>query len=169
MSGGMSGGMTVDLITEQETTRQETSGARRGERVQPADFLGNFSDADHARLRARARVRELVPGDCLFDQGSVATAAFVVTGGHAEVIVRGQAVGTIAAGAIIGDVDTLGRRPYRCRVEARTPLTAWQIDAADLDRLLVDAPTFARALARDLGRRLRAAEQDRFGVTRAPS
>ena len=34
----------------------------------------------------------------------------------------------------------------------------WQIDAADLDRLLVEAPTFARALARDLGRRLRAAE-----------
>ena len=111
-----------------------------------------------ARLRAVARLRELQPGDCLFDQGSVATAAFVLTGGQAEVIVRGQPVGEIAAGAIVGDADVLGRHPYRCRVEARTPVTAWQIDAADLDRLLVDAPTFARALARDLGRRLRAAE-----------
>jgi CRP-like cAMP-binding protein len=37
-------------------------------------------------------------------------------------------------------------------------MTLWQIDATDLDHLLVDAPTFARALARDLGRRLRAAE-----------
>jgi len=69
-----------------------------------------------------------------------------------------EPVGEIAAGAIVGDADVLGRHPYRCRVEARTPVTAWQIDAADLDRLLVDAPTFARALARDLGRRLRAAE-----------
>jgi CRP-like cAMP-binding protein len=146
--------MTVELVTGQGTTKR----ARSRSRTQPADFLGNFSVADHARLRAVARLRELHPGDCLFDQGSVATAAFLVTGGQAEVIVRGQPVGDIAAGAIVGDADVLGRHPYRCRVEARTPLTAWQIDAADLDRLLVDAPTFARALARDLGRRLRAAE-----------
>jgi CRP-like cAMP-binding protein len=146
--------MRVELVTVQGTTRQE----RRQGRLQPDDFLGNFSVADHARLRAVARLRELHPGDCLFDQGAVATAAFVVTGGEAAVIVRGQPVGEIVAGAIVGDADVLGRHPYRCRVEARTPLTAWQIDAADLDRLLVDAPTFARALARDLGRRLRAAE-----------
>jgi CRP-like cAMP-binding protein len=148
--------MTVELVTEQGTTKQVRAQARA--RVQPEDFLGNFSVSDHARVRAVARLRELYPGDCLFDQGSVATAAFLVTGGQAEVIVRGRPVGEIVAGSIIGDVDVLGRHPYRCRVEARTPLTVWQIDALDLDRLLVDAPTFARALARDLGRRLRAAE-----------
>ena len=136
----------------------EDQTGREPDRTQPDDFLGNFSVADHPRLRAVARLSELQPGDCLFDQGSVATAAFVLTGGQAELIVRGQPVGEIAAGAIVGDADVLGRHPYRCRVEARTPVTAWQIDAADLDRLLVDAPTFARALARDLGRRLRAAE-----------
>ena len=68
------GGMTVDLITGHETRTR----TRRG-RVQPDDFLGNFSVADHARIRAVARLRELLPGDCLFDQGSVATAAFLVT------------------------------------------------------------------------------------------
>ena len=146
--------MTVDLLTGSETTKR---GRTRG-RVTPDDFLGNFSVADHAHIRAVARLRELLPGDCLFDQGAVATAAFLVTGGQADVIVQGRPVGEIVAGAIIGDVDVLGRHPYRCRVEARTPLTAWQIDATDLDKLLLDAPTFARALARDLGRRLRAAE-----------
>ena len=146
--------MTVELIAEHETMKR----AHNRGRVQPADFMGNFSVADHARVRSLARLRELVPGDCLFDQGSVATAAFLVTGGEAEVIVQGRPVGEIVAGAIIGDVDVLGRRPYRCRVEARTPMTVWQIDAVDLERLLIDAPTFARALARDLGRRLRAAE-----------
>ena len=71
---------------------------------------------------------------------------------------QGRSVGVIGAGDVLGDADVLGRRPYRTRVEALTPMTVWQIDAHDLDRLLVDAPTFARALARDLGRRLREAE-----------
>jgi CRP-like cAMP-binding protein len=122
------------------------------------EVLESFSVADHARVRAVARTRELEPGDCLYDQGSVATAAFLVTGGTAVLLTAGQTVGTIGAGDILGDADVLGRRTYRTRVEALTPLTVWQIEAHDLDRLLVDAPTFARALARDLGRRLRAAE-----------
>jgi CRP-like cAMP-binding protein len=122
------------------------------------EVLESFSVADHARVRAVARTRELRPGDCLYDQGSVATAAFLVTGGTAVLLTAGQTVGTIGAGDILGDADVLGRRTYRTRVEALTPLTVWQIEAHDLDRLLVDAPTFARALARDLSRRLRAAE-----------
>jgi len=147
--------MTVEMLTGEGPT---TSKARGRSRTRPEDFLGNFSVADHARVRAVARLRELAPGDCLFDQGSVATAAFLVTGGTADILVRGAPVGEIGAGAILGDSDVLGRRTYGTRVEARSPLTVWEIDAADLDRLLVEAPTFARALARDLGRRLRAAE-----------
>jgi CRP-like cAMP-binding protein len=122
------------------------------------DVLESFSVADHERVRAVARARALQPGDCLYDQGAVATAAFLVTGGTATTLVEGRSVGMVAAGEILGDADVLGRRTYRTRVVAHTPLTVWQIDAHDLDRLLVDAPTFARALARDLGRRLRAAE-----------
>src|SRR2546423_753253 len=122
------------------------------------DVLESFSVADHERVREVSRTRELQPGDCLYDQGSVATAAFLVTGGTAALFAQGRSVGMIGAGEILGDADVLGRRPYRTRVEAITPMTVWQIDAPDLDRLLVDAPTFARALARDLGRRLRAAE-----------
>ncbi len=122
------------------------------------DVLESFSVADHDRVRAVARARELQPGDCLYDQGAVATAAFLVTGGIGAVLQQGRVVKEITAGDILGDADLLGRRTYRTRIEAVTPLTVWQIDALDFDRLLVDAPTFARALARDLGRRLRAAE-----------
>jgi len=126
--------------------------------VMTVDVLESFSVTDHARVRAVAHARELQPGDCLYDQGSVATAAFLVTGGSAALLMQGRSVGVIGAGDVLGDADVLGRRPYRTRVEALTPMTVWQIDAHDLDRLLVDAPTFARALARDLGRRLREAE-----------
>jgi CRP-like cAMP-binding protein len=122
------------------------------------EVIDEFSVNDRRRLRQVARARQLAPGDCLFDQGQVATAAFLVTDGTAAVVAQGRTVGTIGAGEILGDADVLGRRPYRTRVEALTPVTVWQIDAPDFDRLLVDAPTFARALARDLGRRLRAAE-----------
>jgi len=123
------------------------------------DVLESFSVSDHERVRAVARTRGVAPGDCLYDQGSVATAAFLITGGTAAILAQGRSVGMISAGAILGDADVLGRRTYRTRVEAVTPMTVWEIRAHDLDRLLVDAPTFARAVARDLGRRLWAAEQ----------
>jgi CRP-like cAMP-binding protein len=133
-------------------------GLEKGGETMTVDVLESFSVVDHERVRAVAQPRELAPGDCLYDQGSVATAAFLVTGGTAAVLAQGRSVGMINAGAILGDADVLGRRTYRTRVEAVTPMTVWEIRAHDLDRLLVDAPTFARALARDLGRRLRAAE-----------
>ena len=82
----MGGGMTVEPFTVQTRTRR----GRSRSRTQPDDFLGNFSVADHTRVRAVARPRELQPGDCLFDQGSVATAAFLLTGGQAELIVQGR-------------------------------------------------------------------------------
>jgi CRP-like cAMP-binding protein len=136
--------------------------ARRRGRTGPASIpglLGEFSITDLERLRALARERHLARGDCLYDQGAVAVASFLVTEGRAEVLVRGSPVAEVLAGAMIGDVDVLGRRPYRARVVATTPMTVWQIDAADLDRLLLEAPTFARAMARDLSHRLRAVER----------
>jgi hypothetical protein len=57
------------------------------------DVLESFSVIDHERVRAVARTRELAPGDCLYDQGSVATAAFLVTGGTAAVLAQGRSVG----------------------------------------------------------------------------
>ena len=97
------------------------------------DVLESFSVADHDRVRAVARPRELQPGDCLYDQGAVATAAFLVTGGVGAVVQRGRVVNEITAGDILGDADVLGRRTYRTRIEAVTQLTVWQIDAHDLD------------------------------------
>ena len=149
--------MPVQVVT-QDTTTSEPRVRRRDGRDPVAGLLGDFSIADLARLRAVARERRLEPGDCLYDQGSVAIASFLVTEGEGQVLVRGTPVAEVATGAMIGDVDVLGRRPYRATVVAATPMTVWRIDAGDLDRLLLEAPTFARALARDLSHRLRAVE-----------
>jgi CRP-like cAMP-binding protein len=151
--------MPVDLVTQDPVTAPAPRRRRRAAAATAAGLLGEFSVADLARLRALARERRLDPGDCLYDQGAVAVASFLVTEGRARVLVRGAAVAEVQAGAMIGDVDVLGRRPHRARVVAATPMTVWRIDAADFDRLLLEAPTFARAMARDLSHRLRAVEQ----------
>ena len=95
------------LIRRWERTGRGTS---EGGGTMTVDVLENFSVADHDRVRAVARARELQPGDCLFDQGSVATAAFLVTGGSAAVLAQGRPVGEIGAGDVLGDADVLGRR-----------------------------------------------------------
>jgi CRP-like cAMP-binding protein len=142
------------------TTTTQRPGRRRGRAgsASVAGLLGEFSVADLARLRAVARERRLEPGDRLYDQGSVAIASYLVTEGRAGILVRGEHLTEVGAGAMIGDVDVLGRRPYCATVLAVTPMVVWQIDAGDLDRLLMEAPTFARAMARDLSHRLRTVE-----------
>jgi CRP-like cAMP-binding protein len=111
-------------------------------------LLAACSAADRTRLRAVAQERTLEPGQTLYDQGSVALASYLVTEGGADVLVAGRHVAEVGAGALVGDVDVLGRRPYRNSVVAGTPLTVWKIDAPDLDRLLAEAPTFAQAVDR---------------------
>jgi CRP-like cAMP-binding protein len=121
-------------------------------------LLGELSVADLARLRAVARERRLEPGATLYRQGSVALAGYLVTQGGADVVVGDRTVSAIGVGALVGDVDVLRRRPYGATVVASSDLTVWELDGSDLDRMLTEAPTFARALARDLSHRLRTAE-----------
>ncbi len=151
--------MPVELVTRTTATAPVPRRRQRTATAAAAGLLGECSVADLARLRALARERRLEPGDCLYDQGAVAVASFLVTEGRAEVLVRGDPAAELSDGAMTGDVDVLRRRPYGARVVATTPMTVWRIDAADLDRLLLEAPTFARAMARDLSHRLRTAEQ----------
>ena len=151
----MGGGMTVEPFTVQTRTRRGGSRSR----TQPDDFLGNFSVADHAgpgggpaprAATGRLPVRPGIGRHCRLRADRR---------GQARLLVRGQPVGEIAAGDDPSATPTCSAViPIAAGSRRVTPVTAWQIDAADLDRLLVDAPTFARALARDLGRRLRAAE-----------
>jgi len=113
------------------------------------------SPADRARVAAAARFRRIEAGAFLFDQGAVPVACYLVVEGSAEVRVAGRAVGRIGPGTLAGAPDVLARRARTSAAVAREAMTVWQIDGPALDRLLVTAPTFARAVAHDLGRRLR--------------
>jgi CRP-like cAMP-binding protein len=117
-----------------------------------AGLLSELSRTDVDRLRLHARLEVLAAGAPLWEQGRPATACAVVASGTAEVHRGGRRVGRIEPGALVGVAAILARHPHRTTAIAATPMTVWWLDGDTLDRLVLEAPTFAHALVRRLAR-----------------
>ena len=103
----------------------------------------------------------LETGQVLCRQGEVATAAFVVDDGEANVTVGDQVVGAVGTGGIVGEMGLLDYRPRSATVVARTPMKVYVIDARRFEGILEDTPTLARNLLRELTGRIRGLDQAR--------
>jgi CRP-like cAMP-binding protein len=117
-----------------------------------AGLLSELSRADVDRLGLHARLESVPAGTSLWEQGRPATACAVVASGTAEVHRGGRRVGRIEPGALAGVAAVLARDPHRTTVVAATPMTLWWLDGDTVDRLVLEAPTFAHALVRRLAR-----------------
>jgi CRP-like cAMP-binding protein len=128
--------------------------------TRPASSLGlrECSRADVARLAAAARVVEVRRGHVVSRQGDAASRCSLVVEGAVELRVADRPTTNVGPGGWVGHVDVLDRSPYQATAVALTEVMLWELDASDLDRLLVEAPTFARAVVRELSHRLRSLE-----------
>lgn len=140
--------------------------------------MGNAEDAKIRRLREVALFRNCTPkeltrlagitdqavletGQVLCRQGEVATAAFVIDDGEANVKVADHVIGTVGGGGIVGEMGLLDYRPRSATVVARTPMKVYVIDARRFESVLEDTPTLARNLLRELTGRIRGLDQAR--------
>jgi CRP/FNR family cyclic AMP-dependent transcriptional regulator len=103
----------------------------------------------------------LETGQVLCRQGEVATAAFVIDDGDANVKVGEHIVGAVGAGGIVGEMGLLDYRPRSATVVARTPMKVYVIDSRRFEGVLEDTPTLARNLLRELTGRIRGLDQAR--------
>ena len=124
----------------------------------PSFVLRDCSRADAARLAAAARVVTVHPGHVVSRQGDAASRCSLVVDGTVELRVATRPTSSVGPGGWIGRVDVLDRSPYHATAVAVTDVTLWEFDATDLDRLLLEIPTFARAVVRELSHRLRSLE-----------
>ena len=140
--------------------------------------MRNAEDPKIRRLREVALFRHCTPkeltrlagitdeavletGQVLCRQGEVATAAFVIDDGEANVKVGDHVITAVGAGGIVGEMGLLDYRPRSATVVARTPMKVYVIDARRFEGVLEETPTLARNLLRELTGRIRGLDQAR--------
>ena len=127
--------------------------------VEPVGLLDACPGEELSAIAQASRVVDAPAGAVLCEQGRVALDCMLVEQGRADVLVGGRRVGSIGPGETIGEMGAVGRAPRSATVIARARMRVRVIDAQDLDAVLDRAPTFARALLRELSARLRDANQ----------
>ena len=135
--------------------------------LQEVPIFGGIGEEAISLLLERASPVEVAAGDYFFRQGSKGTSAFVLEQGQIAVVreSKGQdcVLGEFKAGDCFGEVALLDFCPRSASVLAQTDCGAIELHARDLLALgsghMEDLTMFYMNLGRELGRRLRVADE----------
>jgi CRP-like cAMP-binding protein len=127
------------------------------EDLEPIGILYGCTGPELQQIAQLSRAVHVPVGHTLCEQGQIPLDCMLVESGRADVIVGARRVATIGPGETIGEMGVLDRSPRSATVVASTPMRVRVIDAPDLDVLMQRAPTFTRALLRELSARVRSA------------
>jgi CRP/FNR family cyclic AMP-dependent transcriptional regulator len=94
-------------------------------------------------------------GHVVTEQGRVASEAYLVVDGTADVFVGNRAVAVIGPGETIGEMAVVDHLPRSAYVVARTPMQLYEIPGETFLKMLDEVPTVARGLLHVLSGRLR--------------
>lgn len=126
------------------------------------DQLATFELFRHVAKKDLPRLADMVgdeitvdAGHVLTEQGRMASEAYLVIDGTADVIVGERAVASIGTGESIGEMAVVDHWPRSAHVVARTSMRLYHIPAETFLKMLDEVPTVARALIQSLSARLR--------------
>lgn len=151
------------LIASQQGERTRSAETRLGE-VVPLELL----DAQELTLlSATLARREIATGEYVFRQGDPGDEMFIIARGSASVYRSGEGrthrLVTFSQGTVFGEMALLDSSPRSASVRADEPLVCYAMSNAELQRLVAEhhqvAVKLLVSLSRELGRRLRVANQ----------
>jgi CRP-like cAMP-binding protein len=124
-----------------------------------------FSQCSARELRLIAKVaktRKVPEGTRLLVEGEVADQMLVMISGSATVQRGGRKIATLAPGSVIGELGVLSRAPRNATVVTTSDSEVAVIGQRSMNRLLADAPGFARKLLESLANRVRELDRKLF-------
>ena len=127
-------------------------------RLRGLTFFEGFSDADLDRVGQLADDLDVEPGTCIIDQGRVGQECWVVERGEVGVYVGDEHIVSLGAGAMIGEMALVDRRPRTASVIAETPVTLLVFDTKAFRKLLSEMPMAEERVLSLLASRLKANE-----------
>jgi CRP-like cAMP-binding protein len=107
-------------------------------KAQPA--FKDCSDADLTDLANHANHTSIPANWPLIHQETPADACYVILSGDADVVVKGEKVASIGAGAVVGEAGLAGHKLRNASVNSTTPLDLLHINAADFEPMLERRP-----------------------------
>lgn len=124
-----------------------------------------FSGLGQGELTALARTAQRLeydPGQIIFHMNSLGDGLYLLASGRVKVVVpspEGKEIilATLGPGAFFGELALVDDEPRSASVVAELPSVVYRIHRNDFSRLLDARPSIARALLRELARRLRRA------------
>jgi CRP-like cAMP-binding protein len=153
MAGTPSKANKHDMIASSTTVARTDGGRMTGSETratvavlaeQPA--FAEASKADLEDLASHAN-RTSVPANWpLIHQDTPADACYVILRGTADVLVRGEKVASISAGAVVGEAGLAGHKLRNATVTSTSPLELLHIDAAEFTALIERRPALKAAL-----------------------
>jgi len=125
-------------------------------------LFSGLGEGELAALARAAQRLEYEPEEPIFHMNSLGDGLYLLASGRVKVVVpapEGKEIilATLGPGAFFGEMSLLDDEPRSASVVAELPSVVYRIHRNDFSRLLDSHPTIARALLRELARRLRRA------------
>jgi CRP-like cAMP-binding protein len=122
-----------------------------------------FSDCDRAHLQVLAfstRNHNFAPGDAIIKQGSLASSAFLILDGVAEISATerngSRKLGNAGPGVLLGELAMMSGHKYSVTATARGLLTAAAIERDTFLRVAGEFPEFGMRVQHAMARKLEA-------------
>jgi CRP-like cAMP-binding protein len=116
----------------------------------------NAPEINLAHLFRRAEnVKEYAAGATIFKEGDAAEGMFVIVEGDVDILVGGNPVDTLHAGAIVGEMALLNNAPRSATAVAKTACKAVPVGERQFSFMVQETPNFALHVMRVLSSRLR--------------
>lgn len=112
------------------------------------DFFEGCTDRELTDISHLAEQRGFAPGDELCHESAFDRIVFVVVDGEATVTKRGEEVGVVGAGDVVGELAMLGDGRRTATLTARTPMTVLALEPDEVDSVLAADPSSAQRLGR---------------------
>jgi CRP-like cAMP-binding protein len=124
-------------------TRSDAREIVKALKAQPV--FADCSDADLQDLANHSNHTSVPANWPLIHQETPSDACYVILSGDAEVMVKGEKVATITAGAVVGEAGLTGHKLRNASVNSTTPLDLLHIDASQFEPLLERRPKLKAA------------------------
>ncbi len=131
---------------------------RRIELLQKVPLFWGCNTKELKRIAQITDLVEVAVGEQLMKEGDAGREMMVIADGTVSVDKGGARIGQAGAGEVIGELALLDQGPRTATVTADTPVSLYVVSSQNFNSLLMDAPSVAVRILRNMAARLRDVE-----------